>query len=52
LTYLSKTTSAHEASLKNAGFFVPVNFYNYQTTIISEGKLITGLSNQWALVLH
>jgi len=52
LTCLFRTTSAHEASLKNAGFFVPVNFFTYQTTIISEAKLIAGLSNQWALVLH
>ena len=52
MTCLFRTTSAHEASPNTAGFFVPVNFYNYQTTIISEAKLITGLSNQWALVLH
>ena len=52
MTCLFKTTSAHEASPNTAGFFVPVYFFTYQTTIISEAKLIAGLSNQWALVLH
>jgi len=43
LICLSKTTSAHEASLKNAGFFVPVYFFTYQPPIISEGKFIAAL---------